>query len=246
MEMISKKQEKLILALKRKKERASHALYLIEGEKLHQEAMSASVSFHSTFTSNENFKVLAGLKEVYFATEVQMKKLSSLNTPPGLLSIVEMPKRIDSTNADFLIYLDQINDPGNLGTILRSAEAFGVEAVICSVNTVDVFNSKVVQSSMGSIFRMPILTESDELINQLSQSHQWYGTHLKGENLYQTKITKPAVVVMGSESHGISERILNRIDYKVKIPIKSSVESLNVSMATAVVLAEFNRRFLAQ
>ena len=146
-------------------------------------------------------------------------------------------------NEELHLILDDIKDPGNLGTILRIADWFGFKSVICSKNTVDVYNSKVVQSTMGALFRIPVIyTDLEEFLDD--KTTKTIVTHLEGENIFETNHLEcsNAFVVMGSESHGVSDFFTSNADFKVKIPSYGDSESLNVGVATGIICAEIKRR----
>ncbi len=173
-----------------------------------------------------------------------MKKISSLTTPPGLLAVIEIPTNQKVEKEDIKLVLDNIQDPGNLGTIIRTADAFGIKSIICSEETVDFYSSKVVQASMGSIFRVNLHSRDlKEFLKVEKEESTLYASHLNGGNLYTCEFNKPATLIMGSESHGISEELMSLIQESVKIPIKGNAESFNVSIATAILLGEISRQF---
>lgn len=185
------------------------------------------------------------------ANNQQMKQMSSLSTPPGILAVSKIPQYnlvLEMAQNELLLMLDGINDPGNLGTIVRTADWFGIRKIVCSTDTVDCWNPKVVQSTMGSIFRVEII--STELVEFLKDSKQKkipvYGALLEGEDFFEKKIEKKnGIVIIGSESHGIRENILPYVQSPIHIPkhYNSMAESLNASVAAAVILAELFRKF---
>ena len=138
--------------------------------------------------------------------------------------------------------MDQIKDPGNFGTIIRIADWFGIENIICSEDSVDAYNSKVVQATMGSLYRVNIVyTDLIEFIESLENNYPIYGAVLGGENLYHQKLTKNGLIVLGNESKGISSEVLKLISKKIEIPKFGNAESLNVGIAAAVICSEFRR-----
>ena len=176
----------------------------------------------------------------YYANEKAMGQISSLKTPNNLLAIVKMTqqKQID---ANFILALDDIQDPGNMGTILRIADWFGVDKIVCSKNTVDIYNSKVVQASMGSIFRVP--TEYCQLEEFLAETElPIYGALLEGDNIYTKSLERKGVIILGNEGNGISESVQEFIQEAIHIPRFGHAESLNVAIAGSIILSEFSRR----
>lgn len=246
MESLTKKEEKLIRSLQNKKFREKEQLFFVEGAKMVEEAVASKyvvrmiVATSSFLTKN---KVDFNCKE---CDELTMNRISAFKTAPGIIAVVEIPTESNPSYSDITVAVDRIQDPGNLGTIIRTADAFGVKTIICSEDTVDHFSPKVVQASMGSIFRVKVLTVSlNEYLKEESKDFTVYAAHLKGENLYQEEIKKPAMLMVGNESKGIDDELLAFVDCKVKIPIEGGAESFNASIASAILLSEFKRQFNA-
>ncbi len=249
MGLISNNEIKRVKALQQKKFRDEDGLFVVEGEKMVEEAERSS------------YKV----REIYRKTEIgdeAMKRISALASPSPVLAVVEKPedvyvedpgqiRRLWSGGGLFLA-LDTIRDPGNLGTILRVADWFGVDAVFAAKDTVDVFNPKVVQATMGAVFRVKLhyvdLPALSEMF--LADGGSIYGTFLDGENLYsktlETGQEKPAMIVIGNESEGISKVMGGLVTDRLYIPPYPAgdfgSESLNAAVATAITVAEFRRR----
>lgn len=232
--MVSKADIKLIRSLERKRERDEAGLFIAEGEKIVNELVSAGWKIEKLFHKEE-------------IGEEMMSRISLMSSPSPVLAIVKKPiKRelITPVPGKLYLALDSIKDPGNMGTIIRLSDWFGVDAIFCSEDCVDIFNPKVVQSSMGSLFRMSI---DYRPLNELAESNSGkvsiLGTFLNGENIYNTQLPESAIIVMGSESFGISPALECLIDKKISIPshINSGAESLNVAIATAIICSEFRR-----
>lgn len=246
MKILSKSQEKLIRSLQHKKFRKEHNLFVVEGVKLVSEALVSDyelVHLVGTKTIAENYfpKTACTLVD-----DKVMKQLSSLITPPGVLAVLRQKEGFTSANSDLTLVLDRIKDPGNLGTIIRTADALGVAEIICSTDTVDCFSPKVLQASMGSIFRVQLrYLDLVKYIGTIKAEQPIYATHLQGEDIYQKKLNQPAVLIMGNESEGVSEDLMKMVTESLRIPIIGQAESFNVSIATAIVLAEFKRQFRA-
>lgn len=193
-----------------------------------------NISFICTTNPKLSIKYLS-----YFTDEKTMKEISSLKTPNKLLAVVKKPIT-EKKEASFIVVLDDIQDPGNMGTILRTCDWFNVDKIVCSKNTVDIFNTKVIQSSMGSIFRIPV--EYCNLSTYLELSTLTiYGALLEGDNIYKQKLEHEGILVMGNEGKGVSEEIQSYITKTIHIPRFGGAESLNVSIATGIVLSEFCR-----
>ena len=237
METLSKNKIKWIRSLRMKKNRDAEQLFVVEGEKMVKELITHHGQQIEFIVSTDEGFQFSG--DAFFASHKMMQQISSLKTPNQLLAVVKMnqPKTNESK---FILALDGIQDPGNMGTILRTADWFDVDKIVCSHNTVDIYNPKVVQSSMGSIFRMP--TQYCNLEEYLrSTSLPIYGALLSGENIYEKKLRKEGIIVMGNEGYGISDEIQEFIRFSLHIPRFGASESLNVAVATAVILSEFSR-----
>lgn len=238
--MISLSQKKYIKSLHLKKFRAQCGTFLVEGEKMVKELIQSGVEVEAVFVTHGN-KI-----EKYNATEIsekEMKSISALTTPSNFLAVAKQKtNNIDLAQNNLILVVDNIKDPGNLGTIIRTADWFGVNTIICSNECVDVYNSKVVQASMGSIFRTTVVYTN--LINFFEENNSIpvYGALLEGDNIYQKPIKhKKVFLLMGSESFGISKELLPFITNKVMIPKFGEAESLNVSVATGVLCSAYRQ-----
>lgn len=231
-------QIKMIRSLKDKKFRDEYGLFVVEGEKLVREALDSSYEMESVYRIEE-------------VGENVMSRISLCATPSPVLALVRIPADRSSygkcgISGGLCLALDSVRDPGNMGTILRVADWFGVETVYLSPDCTDIFAPKVVQATMGSIFRVRTeVADIPELCRAFtSQGRPVYGTLLDGEDIYASDLEEQALVVMGNESNGISGAVRNEISRGLRIPSfgKSGAESLNVAVATAVTLSEFRRR----
>lgn len=236
MENLSKNKIKLIRSLRLKKNRDTERLFAVEGEKIINELLTEQPdSIEFVCSTDERFT----FERTYFTDERSMKEISSLKTPGDLLAIVRFPEK-RAIQSDLILALDGIQDPGNLGTIIRTAEWFGITSIVCSKDTVDCFNSKVVQATMGSLFRMSI--EYTDLANYLSQTDlPIYGALLDGVDMYATPLEKKGILVIGNEGKGISDEIKSLVTKPIFIPKYGEAESLNAAMATGIILAEYRR-----
>lgn len=180
------------------------------------------------------------------ASEIQMEQMSGQDTPPGILAVVEIPQPRAIKEEGMILALDGIANPGNMGTIIRTAEWFGMSQIVCSEDCVELWNPKVIQATMGSIFRMNVT--SVNLASYLDEAKKSgkaiYGALLDGENIFSKERWDDGVIVIGSESHGIRSEILPYITHPITIPrAKGSItESLNASMAAGIIMAEVNRQ----
>ena len=233
--MITQAEIKKIRSLREKKFRDESGLFVVEGEKLVQEALDSS------------FKVVRVLRREEIG-EAAMARISQLATPSPVLAVVERPAPAGSEALPdgLCLALDGIRDPGNLGTILRIADWFGAETVFLSEDCVEPFNPKVIQSSMGSLFRVRFVTEDLPALCRRFRAagRPVYGTFLDGRDLYREALRTDGLVVMGNEAAGIRPAVAEEVDARLLIPAfgRSGAESLNVAAATAVTLSEFRRR----
>jgi TrmH family RNA methyltransferase len=256
--MLSKNKIKFINTLKKKKTRNETALFLAEGEKIVKELLNSDMAIEMVCARAAFIKKIGEVErnrinEIIEVTDHELKKISNLKTPNEVLALVSIPSyeiNINNIKNSLTLGLDQINDPGNLGTIIRIADWFGIKDIVCSLDTVDIYNPKAVQATMGSISRIRVhYTDLNIFINELinTHNHKVYGCFLEGENIYKKTLDNKALVLMGSESHGISNELKNLILDKLYIPNFSpgnsfKSESLNVSIATGIVCSEFRRR----
>lgn len=237
---LSKEQIKRILALHKKKFRDENKLFIIEGHKIIQEAIKHLPECIQTIysTSPENYTDASF--EVISITDNQLKKISTLKHPQRDIAICHYIKRDKLPQSKLKIALDQIQDPGNMGTIIRLAAWFGIDEIIASKNTVDCYNPKVIQATMGAIFNVNVVYQ--DLKPYLEESKlPIYGALLEGENVYKTQIQKESILLMGNEGNGISDELTGLISHPITIPRFGTGESLNVAMATGIFLSEFCR-----
>lgn len=240
--MISKNYIKLIHALERKKIRDEEGKFVLEGEKMLLEIVKWKSDFLVHLFYTEGFKDYVVHFEESKCTEIsekELKSISRLQTPNKALAIFRKWELSD-LKSDFYIALDGIQDPGNMGTIMRLADWFGIPEIICSKETVDFYNPKVVQATMGAIFRVQV--RYVDLVNYLPTLNlPIYGALLEGENVYKTSLSPNGILVLGNEGKGITSEVQKIIDKPISIPRFGEAESLNVSTAGAILLSEFYR-----
>ncbi|MCB2196825.1 MAG: RNA methyltransferase [Bacteroidetes bacterium] len=256
--MLSKNKIKFINSIKKKKYREIYHCFFVEGEKMVDELLHSEIEITEIFATPawlEQNKQVDRIKkqiDINETTEGELKKISALSTPNKVLAIAKQPSytyTLNTIESELSLFLDNINDPGNLGTILRIADWFGIKHIFCSQESVDLYNPKVVQSTMGAIFRVKVhyvnakefLTEANKL-----KDYKIYGTFLEGGNIYNEQLSKWGLVIMGSESHGIADEIKPYVHKKLFIPNyppdRKTSESLNISVATSIICSEFRRR----
>lgn len=239
---LSKNNIKLITSLQQKKYRQKHQLFVAEGVKVVKELLASSLEVEQLYTTEESF-ISPKNVEVTLISENELKKISTLKTPNKVLGLFKIPKEEEVNKSNFMVALDGINDPGNLGTIIRLCDWFGVSELICSKNTVDCYNQKVVQSTMGSLTRVHVsYVDLSEFLKNTSLPI--YTADMHGDNVYTTSLPQKAILVMGNEANGISSEIAEIVKNSVTIPRFGDLqrtESLNVATATAILLSEFKR-----
>lgn len=252
--MISRAGISLIRSLRLGKFRKKNGLFVCEGPKLTEEIISSSFHIEKVYcleSWKEDHVPLLDSRIIDFevVTDKELRQISSLSTPNEVLAVVRIPDRTIPENGltpGISLILDDMRDPGNLGTIIRLADWFGLKSIVCSRQTVDVYNPKVVQATMGSIARVPVYYEDlQEILAHYSGKIKIYGTGMKGRNVYSEDLPANALIITGNESRGISPQLEPFIDTMLSIPSPGmGAESLNASIATAVIVSEFRRKDL--
>jgi TrmH family RNA methyltransferase len=240
--MLTKNEIKYLKSLHQKKEREEANCFICEGDKLVEEAVNSNFTVKEVYISHKKLTNRDKSIEIKAISEKEMEQISGFKTPPGILAVVQYPKTIDvdfkALNKEIFLILDGINDPGNMGTILRNADWFGIKNVICSKNSVDIFNSKVIQSSMGSIFRVNVnyCDLPDFIQDCVLNDIELYAAVMNGKSAEKHFIQNGGLI-LGSESHGIGEELLRMKINKITIPKIGLAESLNVGVASGILLA---------
>lgn len=249
--MLTKNQIKFIQSLSRRKGRIESGCFLAEGNKLIEDTLHAFkcrmlVATHEWWQKHTAVQAELTVEVTHDA----LARISQLTTPQDVLAVYEMPQHQLDENSlknELSLVLDTIQDPGNLGTIIRIADWMGIHNIICSPETADVYNPKVVQATMGALARVAVYyTPLEPFLTRMSKEIPIYGTFLDGENIYQKSLTNNGLIVMGNEGNGISDAIRPLISQRLYIPNypqgAATSESLNVAVATAITCAEFRRR----
>ncbi|RZK23188.1 MAG: RNA methyltransferase [Flavobacterium sp.] len=245
--MLSKSQVSFIKSLHQKKFRRQQGLFIVEGIKSVRDFITSGFGIHSIYYTAEHSGSLskpdANIK-LFEVNNAEIDKISTLQTPQGILAVVELPKieQFDPSvlKGKFTIVLDGIQDPGNLGTIIRTADWFGISQIICSEDTADAYNPKTVQASMGSLSRVKLSYLSlPEIIKNLNLPV--FGAFLDGKNIYDISWGDEGLVILGNEGQGISDELRALVDKKVTIPRSGEAESLNVAISTAIFCSEITR-----
>ncbi|GER59862.1 TrmH family RNA methyltransferase [Patiriisocius marinus] len=238
--MISKGQIKLITGLQQKKYRTKAGLFAAEGPKVIAELEKEGLKLHSLFTINDE---TVQSNNVFKVSELELKKISFLTTANSSLALFEIPKTTPLATKGLTVVLDAVRDPGNLGTIIRLCDWFDVTQLVCSKDTVDCYNPKVVQATMGSIARLPIhYVDLNEFLENANLPV--YAGMMDGASIYESALPENAIIVLGNEANGVSAEILSKVTARITIPqfgIRQATESLNVATATAILLSEFKR-----
>lgn len=261
--MLSKNRLKYLHSLQQKKARRQEGVFVAEGTKCVGDLLKAG--FHAKIVvCTKEWAEMNGIKtssddgnfhckdtDYSIVTEEELRKASFLLHPQQVMAVFLLPVNTivpssDDLKNNLFIALDGVQDPGNLGTIIRIADWFGINTILCSNDTVDAFSPKVVQATMGSIARVNIkYCDLVEYIGSLSQDTPVYGTFLDGDNIYSSPLSENGIIVMGNEGNGISSELRKHINKHLLIPSyppnSPTAESLNVAVATAITIAEFRR-----
>lgn len=258
--MLSKNKIKYLTSLSEKKARLENKAFLVEGEKMVFELLDSNFTVTTllyTEKYEQAFKLLTNNIERLTISEGEAAKISTMKTPQGIFAVAEIPPNFYNSgivlSGEFSLVLHDIQDPGNLGTIVRTADWFGIRQILCSKSTADILNPKVLQSTMGAVFRVNVTyTDLNETIAAIKKQHHGipiYAAVLEGDNLYKTDTGKNGILLMGNESKGLSKELLEIATHKITIPrfgnSPKSSESLNVSVATAIILSEMQRKKLS-
>ncbi len=244
---------KYIKSLQQKKNRILKNRFVVEGIKSVNELLNSDLEVESVYATNleDLVETNVGTEKI---TEKELSRISSLKNPNKVLAVAKIPDRtrtLVNIENKLSIGLENIQDPGNMGTIIRLADWYGIEHLICSEDTVECYNPKVVQSAMGALFRVKIIYTN--IYKFIEEATKWsnfglYATHLDGDNIYKKNINKNGMIIMGNESRGLSSDVFISGVEKIKLPPfphdSENMESLNVAVATGITVAEFRRRQL--
>ena len=244
--MISKNQLKYIRQLEQKKYRRREGLFVAEGTKVVGDLLQRYRP--EAVFATADWQAPAGITP-QLVTDDELRRISFLQHPQQVLALFPLPSvnsLPSSVNSELSLALDGVQDPGNLGTIIRIADWFGISTIICSEDTVDAWNPKVVQATMGSIARVNIIyINLPEFLDSLPADFPVYGTFLDGENIYTQELTHEGLIIMGNEGNGISDAVRAKVNRRLLIPDfhqGETADSLNVAIATAITCSEFRRR----
>lgn len=240
--MVTKARLKLIKSLSRKKFRKEYGLFVVEGYKSISDLIESGLEHEEILITEGNQHLNHYDPDI--VSKKDMQSLSNVSSPPGYLGVFKIPNLSEISKGP-IIALDNVKDPGNLGTIIRLADWYGITNIVCSEQSVDCYNPKCVQASMGSIARVQVrYLDLFSFLNDIDAPV--YATTMEGSSIYKTDISQDAIIVMGSESHGVRSEILERFS-KISIPRApsgSDTESLNVAIATSIIVSEWMRSFI--
>ncbi len=253
--MVSKNEIGFVNSLKDKKHRKIEGLFVAEGIKMAAELLNSNYNIHAVYAISDWIKKSKGLsrKDVIEVTKAELQKMSSLSTANEVLIVAKIPEHhfeFNELNDKLTLVLDTIQDPGNMGTIIRIADWFGINVIICSETCVDLYNPKVIQATMGSIVRVKVFTNNLKTVLSHCKKEfklNVYGALLNETTIYKEKLVQRGLILMGNESKGISKELIEFVTHKITIPSFSNsndlgkAESLNVAIATAIVCSEFRR-----
>ena len=246
--MLSRLQIRTITSLQHKKFRREHGLFIVEGIKSVLEFVHSDYPVqHIFYTAQAATKLLKIPRNIKSdeVSEEDLKRISTLKTPQGVLALVQLPSNLSLTSDmlknTFHLVLDDIQDPGNLGTIIRTADWFGYHRIICSTGSVDAYNPKVVQASMGALARAQVYYTDIHALT-LASPVPVFGAVLNGTSIYETDFGNEGLIVLGNEGNGISAPILSHIQQGITIPRVGLTESLNVAISAALFCAELARK----
>jgi TrmH family RNA methyltransferase len=249
--MLSRNQTKHVQSLRLPKFRRLHGQFVAEGVKLAEELLESQYEILEIFALdswlkiNENILSRRKIRHQEI-NERELARISQLVTPNEVLMLVRIPddRSGEISMTDLALFLDRIQDPGNLGTIIRTADWFGIGTIVCSPGCADLYNPKVIQSTMGSFTRVQVTErDSTEFLAMAGEKATIYGTMAGGENIYDAALDLPAVLVIGNESQGVSEELFPLLHRRIGIPRRSEkAESLNAAVAAAIICSEFRRR----
>ncbi|PWS31436.1 TrmH family RNA methyltransferase [Pedobacter paludis] len=245
--MLSKSQISFVKSLHQKKYRKEHGLFLVEGIKSFKEFIKSNFKIHSLFYTSEQYNLLPKLPaniNLFEVNNAELSKISTLQTPQGLIALIRIPENEKINQQElknqFTLVLDGIQDPGNMGTIIRTADWFGFKNIICSEDCVEAYNPKTVQATMGSLARVNVYYEDLNLLLEHNKIPV-FGALLNGQSIYETNWGKAGLIILGNEGKGISDGVIEKINQPVTIPRIGGAESLNVAVSASIFCSEIVR-----
>lgn len=250
--MLSKNKSKYIQSLRLKKNREKNNAFVVEGTKIIEELLVSNKFEVEVLCATDEWlwtnpsHVTKYARILHTIDEKELKKISNLSTPNQVLAVVRQKKGVldaNRFNKGLSLYFDAIQDPGNMGTLMRIADWYGIQNIFCSPTCVDTYNSKVIQATMGAFLRVNIIEITFEELRKNLPDMTYYGAALDGQNLYEMNLADNSILVIGNESKGISSSVIEQLTKKIRIPAgkNGGAESLNAAVATGIICAEFFR-----
>lgn len=238
---LSKNKEKVYYSLKQKSKRDENKLFIVEGVKICRELLRTDLFIEELLSTRKNIDIFPNATLI---SEKQANRISNLKSNSGVFAVVRIPNNKSKIEEESIILcLDNISNPGNLGSIIRTLDWFGYSQVICSNNCVDIYNPKTIMASMASVFRIQThYIDLYKFIEERKKNRTIIGTNLDGKSIYNSEISDNSIIIFGNESNGISQEILSLCTNNIKIPGKGKAESLNLSNSVAIIMAEIFRR----
>ncbi len=244
--MLSKQQVSFVCSLHQKKYRQMYGKFLVEGDKLVRELLQSDFKIEAVY-SLANYILVGNHKEFdhFVVSETELKKISTHENPNSVVAVAHIPIASFYQNKlpeQLFIACDNLSDPGNAGTIIRTAEWFGIHTIFFSKNSVEIYNPKVVSAAKGSLFRTKCIYTDLRNLFAANPDIPVYGTFMNGTNIYESRLPKSAFIIIGNEANGISEELAATTQHKLSIPPFGQAESLNAAVAAAIIMSEFKRR----
>lgn len=244
--MLSKQQVSFVCSLHQKKYRQMYGKFLVEGDKLVRELLQSDFKIEAVY-SLANYILVGNHKEFdhFVVSETELKKISTHQNPNNVVAVAHIPIASFYQNKlpeQLFIACDNLSDPGNAGTIIRTAEWFGIHTIFFSKNSVEIYNPKVVSAAKGSLFRTKCIYTDLRNLFAANPDIPVYGTFMNGTNIYESRLPKSAFIIIGNEANGISEELAATTQHKLSIPPFGQAESLNAAVAAAIIMSEFKRR----
>ncbi len=245
--MLSKQQLSFVRSIHQKKFRQMYGKFLVEGDKLVRELLQSSFKVDAIFKLKDwNADFEGKNADVFEVSEDELRKISTHESPNRVVAVAEIPdykSQISTSKLEEGLYVvcDNLNDPGNAGAIIRTADWFGVKKVFFSEDSVDIYNPKVVNAAKGSLFRLECISVKLESLFESNRHLKVYGAFMEGGNIYKIKLEKSAFILIGNEANGIRGELLPFIQHKIAIPSFGGAESLNAAVAAGILMSEFKR-----
>jgi TrmH family RNA methyltransferase len=246
--MLSKTQLSFLRSLHQKKFRQTYGKFLVEGDKLVRELLTSQFKVDAIYKiPNANYEIRNRGVEVFEVTQDELSRISTHETPNQVIAVAQMPAtdiehQTTVIQNELVIVCDNLSDPGNAGTIIRTADWFGITKVFFSLSSVDIYNPKVVSSAKGSLFRTQCFYTDLKELFETNKHLNVYGTFMNGESVYTSALDKNAFILIGNEANGISHELLPFITDRISIPQFGKAESLNAAVAAGIVMGEFRRK----